>query len=89
MQMVDKKPVLIIDPGHGGKDNGGGSNEYFKEKEMNLQISLYQYQRFQELGVPVSITRDSDIYLSPSTRTEIVRESGAKYCISNHPDDGV
>ena len=84
MQMADNKPVLIIDPGHGGKDNGGGSNDYFKEKEMNLQISLYQYERFEELGVPISITRDSDIYLSPTTRTEIVRESGAKYCISNH-----
>ena len=82
--MIDTKPILIIDPGHGGKDIGGGSNDIFKEKEMNLKISLYQYQRFQELNVPVHITRDSDIYLSPTTRTEIVRESGAIYCISNH-----
>ncbi len=82
--MNDTKPILIIDPGHGGKDIGGGSNDIFKEKEMNLKISLYQYQRFQELNVPVHITRDSDIYLSPTTRTEIVRESGAIYCISNH-----
>lgn len=78
------KPILMIDPGHGGKDNGGGSNEFFKEKELNLQISLYQYDRFKSLNVPVAITRKEDTYLAPSKRAKIVRESGAKYCISNH-----
>lgn len=78
------KPVLIIDSGHGGKDSGGGSNQYFKEKEMNLKISLYQINRFNELGVNTTLTRSKDIYLSPVDRTKIVRESGAKYCLSNH-----
>lgn len=77
-------PILIIDSGHGGKDGGGGSNSYFKEKDMNLKISLYQFNRFKKLGVPVSLTREDDIYLSPVNRTELVRNSGAKYCISNH-----
>jgi len=77
-------PILIIDPGHGGKDPGAGSNQYFKEKEMNLKISLYQMRRFKELGVNVAITRAEDIYLSPTERIRIVRESGARYCISNH-----
>jgi len=78
------KPILIIDPGHGGKDPGGGSNERWKEKDLVLQISLYQHDRFTQLGVPVALTRDKDVYLSPADRTKIVRESGAKYCISNH-----
>lgn len=78
------QPILIIDPGHGGKDGGGGSNEFFKEKDMNLKISLYQFKRFTELSVPVAITRSEDIYLSPSNRTDKVKESGAKICISNH-----
>jgi len=77
-------PLLIIDAGHGGKDQGGGSCEYFTEAAMNLQISLYQYKRCQELGIPAVLTRDSDIYLSPNTRSRIVIDSGAKYCISNH-----
>lgn len=75
---------LIIDPGHGGNDPGGGSNEHWKEKDLVLDISLYQYQRFRELGVSVEITRTKDVTLSPDERTKIVRESGAKYCISNH-----
>lgn len=79
-----EKPLLIIDPGHGGKDVGGGTNKTFKEKNMNLKISLYQLNRFKELNVPVVITRKSDVYLSPKTRTTMVKDSGAKYCISNH-----
>lgn len=81
-------PKIIIDPGHGGKDIGGGSNEYWLEKDMVLQISLYQYYRLVELHFPVALTRDSDIYLSPEERTKIVRESGAQYCISNHINAG-
>ena len=27
---------IIIDPGHGGFDPGGGSNNFFKEKDLNL-----------------------------------------------------
>lgn len=51
---------------------------------MNLQISLYQHKRFKELGVPVELTRDTDKYLSPDTRTSIIKNSGADICISNH-----
>lgn len=78
------KPIIIIDPGHGGKDLGGGSNKFFNEKDMNLKISLYQYRRLRELEVPVKITRTIDAYLTPSYRAKLVKESGAKYCISNH-----
>ena len=76
--------MLIIDPGHGGKDPGGGSNELWKEKDMVLKISLYQYERFKELGIPAVITRTDDVSLSPTERTDTVKASGAKYCISNH-----
>jgi N-acetylmuramoyl-L-alanine amidase len=80
---------LIIDPGHGGKDPGGGSSIFydpngFYEKDMVLDISLYQYERFKQLGVPVAITRTTDVYLSPEERSEIIRKSGAKRCLSNH-----
>lgn len=78
------KPLLIIDNGHGGKDVGGGCNEYYKEKDVTLKMGLYQYVRFKELGVLAEITRDTDIYLSPADRTKIIRDSGVRFCISNH-----
>src|SRR5690625_4300567 len=82
------KPILIIDPGHGGKDPGGGSNHLWKEKDKALKISKYQQNRFKELGVSVVMTRTSDVYLDSNPRAKKVRESGAKYCISNHINAG-
>lgn len=78
------EPLLIIDAGHGGKDPGGGSCEYFTEAAMNLQISLYQFHRCQELGIPTVLTRKDDTYLGYKTRSNLVKDSGARYCISNH-----
>lgn len=75
---------IIIDPGHGGKDKGGGSNSYFLEKDINLKISLYQYTILKKAGIDVEITRNSDIYLNPEKRTNIVKKSNANICISNH-----
>jgi N-acetylmuramoyl-L-alanine amidase len=81
-------PILIIDPGHGGIDPGGGTNQLFTEKDMALKISLYQLQRFQELDIPVAITRTDDTTLSSDQRTALVRNSGARFCISNHINAG-
>ena len=58
---------IVIDPGHGGTDSGAtGNNEL--EKDFGLKISKYMYDRFKELGIPVEITRDIDITLSPTDR---------------------
>lgn len=79
----DQKPELIIDPGHGGKDPGASGNGII-EKHMVLDISLYQFDRFRQLGVKVALTRDSDVALDSTPRATLVKNSGAKYCISNH-----
>ncbi|WP_130807637.1 N-acetylmuramoyl-L-alanine amidase [Senegalia massiliensis] len=79
---------IIIDPGHGGRDPGGGTNRYWKEKDMVLKISKYQYNILKNLGVDVKLTRDSDTYLNPEKRTSIVRNSGTDICISNHLNAG-
>ncbi|MFD2117123.1 N-acetylmuramoyl-L-alanine amidase [Paenibacillus yanchengensis] len=77
------KPLLMIDAGHGGVDSGAGGNGIV-EKAMTLQISLYQYERFQELGIAVALTRNIDKTLEPNDRTAMIKKSGAKYCMSNH-----
>ncbi|MFD2117236.1 N-acetylmuramoyl-L-alanine amidase [Paenibacillus yanchengensis] len=76
-------PQLIIDAGHGGVDPGASGNDIV-EKQMVLDISLYQFRRFKELGMSVALTRQTDITLEPNQRTTIVKNSGAKHCISNH-----
>jgi N-acetylmuramoyl-L-alanine amidase len=84
---VLRKPVLIIDPGHGGKDPGAVS-KYGREEDWNLKISLYQYERFQELGIPVVISRTKDVDLEENERVSTVINSRATYCISNHLNAG-
>lgn len=79
--------TLHLDGGHGGLDNGASANG-IKEKDWNLEASLYQQKRFKELGVDVSMTRTTDINYESVERTNIVKRSGAKICISNHFNAG-
>ncbi|AYK06700.1 N-acetylmuramoyl-L-alanine amidase [Brevibacillus laterosporus] len=79
---------VVIDPGHGGIDPGGGTNSLFKEKDLVLKISLYQHQRFLELNVPALLTRSTDITLESDQRASSVRNSGARYCLCNHINSG-
>ncbi|WNC15849.1 N-acetylmuramoyl-L-alanine amidase [Brevibacillus brevis] len=81
-------PIVILDAGHGGVDPGGGNNAQFTEKNMTLNMTLYQYRRLQELHIPVAVTRSSDVTLPSEERAALVRNSGAKYCICNHINAG-
>lgn len=82
---------VIIDPGHGGTDSGATGNNLL-EKDYNLLISKYMYDRFKQLGVPVAITRDSDTTLSPTDRVNTILNkfgnSSDVILISNHVNSG-
>lgn len=82
---------IVIDPGHGGDDPGASGNGIV-EKDKTLEISKYMFDRFKELGIPVSITRDSDVTLSPTQRAEdILNKYGNNsdvIVISNHINAG-
>lgn len=82
---------VIIDPGHGGTDSGATGNNLL-EKDYNLLISKYMYDRFKQLGIPVAITRDSDTTLSPTDRVNTILNkfgnSSDVILISNHVNSG-
>ena len=52
---------ILINPGHGGEDTGA-VNEYIREKEMNLTVSMYEKCRYEAHGLRVYMTRTSDVY---------------------------
>ena len=62
------------------------------EKDYNLLISKYMYDRFRDLGIPVTLTRNSDFTLSPNERTKKVLDaygnSDDVIVISNHLNAG-
>ena len=64
-ERIDKK--IVIDPYRGGDDIGSNTNGII-EKNYNLEISKYIYDRLRALGVPVSITRDNDETLDMTNR---------------------
>ncbi len=82
---------IVIDPGHGGSDNGASGNGII-EKNLTLDISKYMYDQFDKLGIPVSITRTTDETLTPTERVERILapygNSSDVIIISNHINAG-
>lgn len=80
------RPLVVIDPGHGGRDPGAGAGAI---KEKDLTLKLAQEMRDELLrkgGVRVALTRDNDRFLSLTERSEIARRMGADLFISVHAD---
>ena len=82
---------IVIDPGHGGTDSGAVGNNAL-EKDYTLLISKYMYDRFKDLGIPVAITRENDITLSPTERVDKILgafgNNNDVIVISNHINSG-
>jgi LysM repeat protein len=82
---------IVIDPGHGGDDPGAIGNGII-EKDLNLLISKYMYDRFRELDVPVTLTRNTDETLDQTTRVNRILEPYGNgkdvIVLSNHINAG-
>ena len=80
------RPLVVIDPGHGGKDPGA-SGFGFQEKDVVLGLAKALRDRLvAEGGVRVALTREDDRFLVLSERPEIARRLGADLFISIHAD---
>lgn len=82
---------VVLDSGHGGNDQGSSGNGII-EKDLTLKISQYMYDRFKALGVPVKMTRTSDVDLEPNDRPGVVLNKFGNgkdvVVISNHINAG-
>jgi N-acetylmuramoyl-L-alanine amidase len=77
------KKIIVIDPGHGGRDVGAiGKGIY--EKAITLQISKRLRKELQKRGYKVFMTRTYDKYMSLKERTEYANARGGKMFISIH-----
>ncbi|MDF2557928.1 MAG: hypothetical protein K0R71_1756 [Bacillales bacterium] len=61
VENFDYQYDIAINVGHGGSDPGA-VNAYMREKDLNLEVSLYEKQRYEEHGLRVYINRTSDTY---------------------------
>jgi N-acetylmuramoyl-L-alanine amidase len=80
------KPIIVIDPGHGGIDPGAlGSS--LTEKELTLSVAKILKQELEDTGkFRVLLTRSRDVYIPLRDRFGLAREKGAELFISLHAD---
>ncbi len=60
-QPIERKPVFIIDAGHGGEDGGAVSCTGVLESRINLEIALRLQPLLQFLGYPTAMIRTEDV----------------------------
>jgi N-acetylmuramoyl-L-alanine amidase len=83
---ADSRPVVVIDPGHGGIDNGtqAGSES---EKSLVLGFGLALRDRIEKSGkYRVVMTRTDDTFIPLADRVRIARNQGAALFVSIHAD---
>lgn len=82
-----KNIVIVIDPGHGGKDPGATGQEGTLEKEVVLKISKQlQSMLNEEPGFCAVLTRSTDYYIPLRKRLAIARKNHADLFIAIHAD---
>jgi N-acetylmuramoyl-L-alanine amidase len=82
----DLRPVVVIDPGHGGIDNGTqASNE--SEKNLVLGFGVALRERLEKSGkYRVVMTRTDDTFVALNDRVRIARNHSAALFVSIHAD---
>lgn len=78
--------VIVLDPGHGGKDPGAvGKSKTIKEKHINLGVCLKLKKLLEkELGVTVLMTREDDSFVTLGARTRFANTNHADIFVSVH-----
>ena len=79
-----KRTVVAIDPGHGGKDPGAIGIRGLQEKNVILPISKKVAALLEQQGIQVVMTRDSDYFVDLGPRPVIADRANAKVFVSIH-----
>jgi N-acetylmuramoyl-L-alanine amidase len=84
--VVDSRPLIIIDPGHGGVDNGTQASGE-SEKNLVLAFGLALRDRIEKSGkYRVVMTRSDDTFIPLDDRVKIARNQSAALFVSIHAD---
>lgn len=77
---------IVIDPGHGGKDDGASGASGTLEKQITMETASRLYHKLKDAGADVILTRYKDQYLSLPARVSITNRFDADAFISIHYD---
>lgn len=84
-QQGKRKYIVVIDPGHGGKDSGTRGKNLL-EKNVALAVSLKVGKYLEELtdNIEVIYTRKTDVYSHPKVRAILANDANADLFVSIH-----
>lgn len=82
----DGAKTIVIDPGHGGRDQGTTGTSGVLEKDLTLRIGNTLAKKLNKSGYNVILTRSTEEYISLAERTKQAQISGADAFISLHYD---
>lgn len=86
-ELPGTRPLIVIDPGHGGVDNGASAPNGLHEKDIVLAFALQLQEVLVESGqFDVALTREDDSFLRLEERVALARENQADLFISLHAD---
>ena len=84
--------LILLDPGHGGKELGARGPNGYPEKDVNLLVAKLVEQELIELGAKVHLTRRKDVDVSLQARADAIAKIKPDLAISIHynalPDNG-
>jgi len=78
-----REQKIVLDPGHGGRDNGA-SGEVLREKDVNLDVAKRAAQLLRAYGADARMTRAEDRYVGLFRRAELANRAGADMFVSVH-----
>jgi N-acetylmuramoyl-L-alanine amidase len=78
------KVLVVIDPGHGGKDSGAPGLGGLLEKDVVLPIGTQLGKILEQNGVQTVLTRDADFFVELPGRVEITKRVNATLFVSIH-----
>lgn len=78
------KKIIVIDPGHGGKDAGAVGHKRYREKVVVLQLSKKLRDILLKRGYTVYMTRNSDNFVELRQRTHFANKKKADLFLSIH-----
>lgn len=85
-EAADSRPLIVIDPGHGGPDNGTQADGQ-NEKSLVLAFGLALRDRIEKNGkYRVIMTRTDDTFIPLNDRVKIARSQSAALFVSIHAD---
>lgn len=83
---IDHRPLVVVDPAHGGEERGAALSDSLSEKDVTLGFARLLRHELEQRGFAVNLLRDADTTLTLDQRANAANVARALIYISLHAD---